>query len=61
MPIGYLVAWIIAPHEDREETIVNEELIQEGKKEREKKMEEKRKQTKERTQRKGMRKHADAI
>ena len=37
MPIGYLVVWIIALYDDREETIVNEELIQEGKKEREKK------------------------
>jgi hypothetical protein len=36
MPIGYSIVWIIALHDDREETIVNEELIQEGKKEREK-------------------------
>jgi hypothetical protein len=40
-------------HDDREETAIQEELIQEGKKEREKKMEEKRKQTKERAQKKG--------
>ena len=32
MPIGYLVVWIIALYDDREETIVNEELIQEEKK-----------------------------
>ena len=52
-PLGiYLVVWIIALHDDREETIVNEELIQEGGKEGEK-MEEKRKQTKERAQKKG--------
>ena len=56
MPIGYLVVWIIALHDDREETTANEELIQEGGKER-KKMEEKRKQTKERAQKKGTRFH----
>ena len=36
MPIGYLVVWIIALYDDREETIANEELIQEEKKERKK-------------------------
>ena len=36
MPIGYLVVWAIALYDDREETIVNEELIQQGKKERKK-------------------------
>ena len=36
MPIGYLVVWIIALHDDREETIVNEELIQEREKKGEK-------------------------
>jgi hypothetical protein len=36
MPIGYLVVWIIALYDGREETIVNEELIQEGKKVRKK-------------------------
>jgi hypothetical protein len=53
MPIECLVVWIIASHDDREETTVQEELIQEGKKIRGKKMEEKRKQTKERAQKKG--------
>jgi hypothetical protein len=41
MPIESLVVWIIALHDDREETAVQEELIQEGKKEREKKRERK--------------------
>jgi hypothetical protein len=41
MPIGYLVVWIIALYDDREETIANEELIREEKKERKKTMDEK--------------------
>jgi hypothetical protein len=53
MPIEYLVVLIIAVYDDREETVVNEELIKEEIKERRKKMEEKRKQTKERAQKKG--------
>jgi hypothetical protein len=36
MLIGYLVVWVIALYDDREETTVNEELIQEEKKERKK-------------------------
>jgi hypothetical protein len=31
MPIECLVVWVIALHNDREETILNEELIQEEK------------------------------
>jgi hypothetical protein len=52
MPIGYLVVWVIALHDDREDTLVNEELIQEGKKKefkKKKKMEE----MEERAERKG--------
>jgi hypothetical protein len=36
IPLRYLVVWIIALYDCREETIVNEELIQEEKKERKK-------------------------
>ena len=61
MPIGYLVVWITALHDDREETIVNEELIQEGKKERGKNgRKEKANERKSTKERKGMRNCADA-
>ena len=61
MPIGYLVVWIIALHADREETIANEELIQEGKKERKKNgRKEKANERKSIKERKGMRNSADA-
>jgi hypothetical protein len=54
MPIGYLVVWIIALYGDREETIANEELIQEGKKERKKKwMKSERKRRKEHKRKEG--------
>jgi hypothetical protein len=57
MPIECLVVWIIASHDDREETIVQEELIQEGEKNGRKEKANKGKSTKER---KGMRNCADA-
>jgi hypothetical protein len=53
MPIECLVAWIIALHDDREETAIQEELIQEGGKKREKNGRKEKKQTKERAQKKG--------
>jgi len=57
----YLVVWIIALYDDREETIVNEELIQEGEKERKKNgRKEKANERKSTKERKGMRNCADA-
>jgi hypothetical protein len=63
MPIECLVVWIIALLGDREETTTQEELIQEGKKEREKKWKkrESKREGKSTKERKRMRKYADAI
>jgi hypothetical protein len=62
MPIGYFVVWImLALHDDREETVVNEESIQEGKNERKKNgRKEKANERKSTKERKGMRNCADA-
>jgi hypothetical protein len=61
MPIEYLVVWAIAPYDDREEMIVNEELIKEEIKEREKNgRTEKANERKSTKERKGMRNCAEA-
>jgi hypothetical protein len=62
IPIGCLIARIIASYDDRKETAIQEELIQEEKK-KEKKNGRKKKanEGKSTDERKGTRKHADAI